>query len=239
MTRGYEEVIMGKQVSPTILDHIPFKIDEPELLQRLHADESSVFLEDIRCFVRDAETCARPKGLYTLAAVNPADDASIMLDGFMFRSRVLRVNLEGVYRAFPFIATCGTELEAWSRTLRDPLLQFWADAVKEMALAVALRAVGDHCAAAYQPGALATMNPGSLQDWPVSEQRPLFSLFGGAADAIGVALTDSFLMSPVKSVSGVWFETDKGFVNCQLCSREDCPNRRAPHDPHLFSRQYQ
>lgn len=239
MTRRYKEAIMKKQLSPTILDHIPFKIDEPELLRRLHADESSVFLEDIRCFARDAETYARPKGVYTMAAVNVIDDTAVLLGGGMFTSRVLRVNLEGVYRVFPFLATCGPELEAWSHTLGDPLQQFWADAVKEMALVAALRALEDHCVAAYQPATIATMNPGSLQDWPVSEQRPLFSLFGPAAETIGVSLTDSFLMSPVKSVSGIWFETDKGFVNCQLCPREDCPNRRAPHDPHLFGRQYQ
>lgn len=229
---------MKEAHAPVILKDISFEIDEPELLERLHVDEASIFLEDIRSLSRDAVAIARPKGLYVLAAVEHRSDDSVALDGVAFTSRVLRVNLEGVYRAFPFLATCGRELEDWSRSLDDPLHQYWADAVKEMALARAIRALGEHLAAAFQTGPPATMNPGSLPDWPITEQRPLFSLFGAAADVIGVALTDSFLMSPVKSVSGLWFQTDKGFVNCQLCPREDCPNRRAPHDPHLFDQRY-
>ena len=81
------------------------------------------------------------------------------------------------------------------------------------------------------------MNPGSLPDWPISQQRPLFDLVGKAAE-IGVHLTDSYLMRPLKSVSGILFATDVTYENCQLCPVERCPNRRAPYDPTLFDRKY-
>jgi len=38
------------------------------------------------------------------------------------------------------------------------------------------------------------MNPGSLEDWPLTEQRVLFALLGDPQAAIGVRLTDSLLM---------------------------------------------
>ena len=44
-----------------------------------------------------------------------------------------------------------------------------------------------------------------------------------------LTLTDSYLMLPTKSVSGVYFETEKSFNSCQLCTREMCPSRRAAY----------
>ncbi len=229
---------MGQDNCLIIMDDIPFSLDEKELLERLHLDDTCVFVEDIRRIAREAEELARPKGLYKLVAVEHTSNTTVTLDGITFTSRVLRVNLEGRYRAFPYLATCGSELDSWSRSLEDPLQAYAADAIKEMALAQALQILGDSLVSTYQPGGHATMNPGSLPDWPINEQLSLFALFGGAADAIGVTLNDSFLMSPIKSISGVWFQADKGFVNCQLCPRESCPNRRAPHDPHLFDQRF-
>jgi hypothetical protein len=41
-------------------------------------------------------------------------------------------------------------------------------------------------------------------------------------------LTDSLLMVPRKSISGILFPSEEGFVACQLCERERCPGRKAP-----------
>jgi hypothetical protein len=54
-----------------------------------------------------------------------------------------------------------------------------------------------------------------------------------------VELTDSFLMVPNKSVSGLRFPTETSVENCQLCPREVCPGRRTPYDPKLYEQRYQ
>ena len=82
------------------------------------------------------------------------------------------------------------------------------------------------------------MNPGSLADWPLEEQRHLFRLLGEPRKAIGVELTESFLMVPIKSVSGLRFPSGAHYENCQLCPRDPCPGRRAPYDPDLYERRY-
>jgi hypothetical protein len=82
------------------------------------------------------------------------------------------------------------------------------------------------------------MAPGSLTDWPLREQRPLFALLGDTEALVGVRLTDSCLMLPNKSVSGIRFPTEKHFESCQLCPRPDCPGRRAPYDADLYDRRY-
>jgi hypothetical protein len=51
-------------------------------------------------------------------------------------------------------------------------------------------------------------------------------------------LTESLLMVPVKSVSGIVFANEEEFASCQLCPREDCPGRKAPYDPGLYERKY-
>ena len=87
-------------------------------------------------------------------------------------------------------------------------------------------------------GKLSRMNPGSLPDWPLSEQKPLFAVLGEGPAKIGVQLKDSFLMVPVKTVSGIFFPAEEKFESCQLCPREKCPGRRAPYDPELYDRKY-
>jgi hypothetical protein len=53
-----------------------------------------------------------------------------------------------------------------------------------------------------------------------------------------VTLTDSFLMVPTKSVSGIVFPTEVSFESCRLCPRSDCPGRRAKYDPNLWEQRY-
>jgi hypothetical protein len=83
----------------------------------------------------------------------------------------------------------------------------------------------------FNLGKTATMNPGSLLDWPISEQKKLFKLMGDTVKSLNVELTDSFLMIPTKSISGIKFLTESNYENCILCPREKCPNRRTEYDP--------
>ena len=51
---------------------------------------------------------------------------------------------------------------------------------------------------------------------------------------IGVTLSESFLMIPIKSVSGILFPKEIRFESCQLCPREKCAGRRAPYEESLW-----
>jgi len=153
-----------------------------------------------------------------------------------FVSKVLRANLEEVERVFPYVATCGRELDSAPTSDGDVFRQFCWDAIKEMALHVALSHLVDHLKEVHELESLSSMNPGSgdLEVWPIEQQKELFAFFGDVEDRIGVALTDSCLMIPNKSVSGLFFSSEHGFESCQLCHREDCQRRRSPFDPHLW-----
>ena len=225
-------------MEPVILDDIPFALDVDALMRRLHIAPDGATADEFRDLARRAQGIARPKAMYREAYVGARDDAGVIIEGIRFSSRVLRVNLENIYRIFAYVATCGRELHAWAESLDDMLYRFWAEEIKIVAVGAATRALNEHLAARYSPGRTATMPPGSLSDWPLREQRPLFALLGDPTAAIGVELTPSCLMVPNKSVSGIRFPTEERFESCQLCQNMDCPNRRAPYDAGLWERKY-
>lgn len=222
-----------------VLDHIPFEADLEVLLKQMHIQPDTPDAEDLQRLVAEAERVTRPKAMYALRFIGSKDDDGVVLDGdIRFTSRVLRVNLDKAQRVFLYIATCGRELDDWSHTIDDPLFQYWAEAIKIQALGAASRALNQHLMDTYQPGKTSDMNPGSLADWPLKEQRPLFRALGDPSATIGVELTPSCLMVPNKSVSGLRFPTEETFQSCMLCPRPDCPGRRAPYDPELFAQKY-
>lgn len=226
-------------MNPILFTPSEAALDMPALMRALHISERSPMRDDLQALIAQALPLARPKVLYGLALIEVRDGDNLVIDGAHFTSRVLSVNLSQAHRVFPYLATCGLELEAWSETLdEDILLRYWADNIKEAVLYSVMNDFFAYLDQTYQPGPLSAMNPGSLPDWPMEAQPALFGLLGDPQQAIGVRLTDSMLMIPAKSVSGILFPTQGGFASCQLCPRELCPNRRAPYDPDLYAQKY-
>jgi len=221
-----------------ILAALPFKVDLQQLKKNLRVKEGTEMVGKLEGMVKEAQKIAKPKVCYRIAYVESKGDDHLMIEGIQFTSRVLRVNLDKVYRIFPYVATCGLELEEWSKSVDGILEQFWAEEIKVIAVRGTIRYLQEYLTDRYQPGQMSRMNPGSIPDWPLSEQKPLFALLGNGPVQIGVQLKDSFLMTPIKSVSGIWFPTEEKFESCQLCQREKCPGRRAPFEPNLFDRKY-
>jgi hypothetical protein len=207
-------------------------------MKKLRIKEGSSSVETLERIASDAQAIARPKAIYKVAFIESKGDDYLVADGITLTSRVLRVNIEQAHRVFPFVATCGAELDEWSSSIDDILQSYWADTIKEMALRSAIQALNKDLEGRFRPGRISRMSPGSLSDWPLREQRNLFALLGNPQDAVGVELTESLMMVPIKSVSGIWFPTEVDFASCQLCPREICPARKAPYDKTLYDRKY-
>lgn len=221
-----------------VLRDIPFRVDVKALLGGMRLPARGERAAAVRRVVRAAEKLARPKVVYDACFIEKKGEDRVEFGGAAFTSRVLRVNLDGAGRVFPFVATCGRELADYAASLDDMLLSFALDTVMVKALHAAIGFLRAHLKERFALGETSTMNPGSLEDWPLSEQRQLFSVFGDVKELIGVELTDSFLMVPLKSVSGIIFPTEVRFESCQLCPREVCPGRRAKYDPKLWEERY-
>lgn len=222
----------------TLIDNIPFHVNTAALAHSLRIKEGSPHAVHLNHLAVEAATIAKPKALYGLSFVESRGTDWVTLDGSRFISRILQVNLKDVQRVFPYVATCGVELDEWSNKFNDFLLRFFADTIKEMALQAAVKALDEHLDNQFHPGPVSSMNPGSLIDWPLEVQPQLFALLGDVEEKIGVRLNSSYLMLPTKTISGLYFPTDQRFASCQLCPRQNCPSRRAPYDEHLYSLKY-
>jgi cobalamin-dependent methionine synthase I len=224
-------------MDPVVLTDIPFEPDLPSLLQKMRAQPGSSRAAELERLAGEAQAVARPKAMYGLAFVESRGDDHVVVEGNTFTSRVLRVNLDPVNRVFPFVATCGTELDDWASSIDDFLHHYAADYIMELALRTARTALQNHLEDRYGLATISAMNPGSLADWPLREQRPLFTLLRPDAH-VGVRLSESMIMTPLKSVSGLLFQTEVGFASCQLCPRPQCPSRRADYDRTLLEEKY-
>ena len=222
----------------TVLDNITWQPDLAAILTRLHLRPTHPQVAEVQRLLDEAEPLTRPMAVYQLAFVEERGSDYLVMGGTRFASRVLAVNLAGANRVFAYCATAGVELEAWQERQTDMLANYYAGEIAEQALRAATAHLEAHLRDVYALEAYARMNPGSLADWPLSQQRPLFSLIGDVEASIGVCLTESLLMVPRKSVSGIIFPSTETFASCQLCPREVCPNRRAAYDRSLYERKY-
>jgi hypothetical protein len=221
-----------------ILDRIPFRVEVADLVRQWHGAAAGEDADDLIRLIDEAHRIGRPRALYVVSFVGEGGNDWVDVDAVRLRSRVLRVNLEGAYRVFPYVVTCGHELHDWTRSQPDLLREYWAQAISEMALGEAVQALTSYLEETYSLGPTASMSPGSLEDWPLEQQRALFDLFRGEEQRIGVQLTEHMLMQPTKTVSGIRYATEVAFESCQLCPREICEGRRAPFTPDLWATRY-
>lgn len=222
-----------------ILDNIPVNLEPERILRYIRLRNRNEQVEEmVQELIEIVQPVAKPKAIYKVAYIDEKNGDTVTIDGVRFTSRVLRINLNEVERVFPYIATCGRELEEITVPSGDFMHSYCLDAIKTIVLGSAVTYLSDYVKRRYALGEMSHMNPGSLESWPITQQKELFSLFGDVESLIGVRLTDSSVMHPLKSVSGVYFPTEIHFESCQLCPREKCIGRRAPYNAEL-AKKYQ
>lgn len=212
-----------------ILENIPVVLDLPKLAVKLGIKPGQTKFEKkfdkLSSLVLEK---ARPKAVARLCSVKAIDDDNVDVGGVVITSPLLREKTAGLNRVFSFLATEGLELSAWAETLDSSLDLVFAgilrEAVCKQQQAHLEKAIQDKFGIAQ----VSCMNPGSLKVWPIEQQRELFKTLTPYSNQIGVTLLPSYLMHPAYSVSGIYFQTDTKYYNCQLCPREKCPNRKAP-----------
>lgn len=205
-----------------------------DLLKQLHFEADSEQADIVEELLEEAVEIASPKTLLKVLPVT-VNEQSISIGNVEITYPYVRKMLLGSDKVAVYINTCGVELEEWAlKKESDPLEGYIADAIKLAYLYHQGKPFREKIKQDVFPddGHLAALNPGSLEQWPISEQKKLFEMLGGEAEVkekIGVTLAESFLMHPTKSTSGVYFLSEVEYENCELCPRLTCPNRRAKY----------
>jgi hypothetical protein len=222
------------------LEDIPFSLNTEILLEKYRIRPGS---DDARAFVElvgKVQEIGKPKALYCDSFIDEKGDDSVIIDGVRFTSTALRRNLDSVERVFPYVATCGREVDSIGVSEEDILRKIWLFMLKGVLLETAMERMYEHINTHRRVAKLSTINPGSgdVAVWPIEQQKELFSIFKDVEKLIGVRLTESLLMIPDVSVSGILFPTETDFQSCQLCHRDHCPNRRAPFSQEVWESIY-
>ena len=187
-------------------------------------EPDEVTQRETQAIICEARSWLRPRFCYFVTSEQPAFDLG----------RTILRQLSGSEAYALFICTSGVEYEAYQQQLKaqgDMLRVFIADALgsviaekcadqMETALQESIDKLGWKHTNRYSPG---------YCGWHVSEQQLLFPLFEG--HTCGVRLTDSSLMLPIKSVSGIIGIGEKVCkldYTCGLCDFEKCYKRRKP-----------
>lgn len=215
---------------------IPFIPDTSRLLDRLRIKPGTDRAKAFEDLVSEVQSIAKPKALCKVSFIDEKGEDTITLEGITFTSPALRKNLDSVERVFPYVATCGTEIDDIEIEQGDFRKRLWIGFLKATLLETSHQYLGEQLAERYRLSSLSAMSPGSgdASVWPLEQQRGLFALLGDVEERIGVRLTESLVIVPDMSISGILFPTETEFESCQLCHRQDCRFRRAAFDRELW-----
>jgi hypothetical protein len=188
--------------------------------------------QSIEPIIREVKPHIKPRGAYSLYRVEARSPRSITLGGTVLEGDIGDF-LGGVERVAVFLVTVGDDItrlagEAWDRG--DALTGWAYDALGSWAAEAAADAMTKHLGLQLKAGEALTLrfSPGYCGMY-LEQQRTLFQLVR-AAD-VGVELLPSFLMKPLKSISGVIGMGPRealkdGQTPCESCVRAGCPMRR-------------
>ena len=219
-----------------LITDMPWDVSYDEAFKKLHVMEDDE--DDFKQIFAAVLKLIKPVLYWGIDEIESNDGHVVTVNGQKFVSRVMAVNVEDCKYLYPYVMTSGRAAFEYCESLDDELFRYWASQVCELAL----RSSGSsgHKMVLAQLGydKLYSVNPGSLIDLPICNQKPLFDLLGDVFEKTGIELTPSFLMHPVKSGSGIWYYSNKHYTNCMLCPRNGCPNRKSPFDSEMFKREY-
>jgi hypothetical protein len=132
-----------------------------------------------------------------------------------------------------FITTAGNSFDAWVKSKAsggDVLAEYFCSSIgsviADKVADVVQEAISNYALSSGK-GITNRYSPGYCS-WNIREQRGIFDLL--PSGKIGVTLSPSFLMKPIKSVSGIiGIGTDKlpGPYMCEMCNMTNCLVKRA------------
>ena len=192
-------------------------------------------MAEVRAVGDMAAAVARPRFCYMLAdgTLDLVRDTLTIGGTELHVGRIISRQLRGSEAFALFVATAGAEFEDLQMRLKDDddmVRTFIADSFGSV-IAERTADIMEECLQGELNGRgwrhTNRFSPGYC-GWHVSEQQRLFPLFG-VERPCGVRLTESSLMVPIKSVSGVIGlgpGVRKLEYSCGLCDYKDCYKRR-------------
>ena len=187
-------------------------------------------------FIDKARSIVRPKLVYSTRRINKVERHTITIEGgISFKSGRLSKSIGKCDKVAVFLATVGKKLDDMIHSLmkqRKMADAYMYDAIGSAAVEETVESFQrgfDSLAEKSNERSTLRFSPGYC-DWRIQEQEKLFSVVD--SELVGIQLSPGCLMTPRKSVSGVFGigsveEIDKSRNNpCEQCNMHSCIARR-------------
>ncbi len=220
----------GNGGSERIVLHIPTDFTAEEFAELCRIEKGTSAFEELEETLPLIRQYGAPKAIIKWAGVDRVEGDETTIEGVTFHSRVVADKLRGLHRVFLSVITAGDGLERSGAFAEDPFLNTYDGALLFHASKYVIGFMREN----FGFDGSSMLNPGSLPDWPIANNFPLFDLIGNVGE-IGVSLNEAGYIKPWNSVSHIHFSGD-GYQNCSLCKREGCIGRRAKFDPAEYER---
>ncbi len=218
-------------MNETLKLDIPFELNRAALLSLLHCTEDAELFQRALSLYQETRALFRPLYLAREFSVQRRLPQGAMIGGRLFSSRILSAKLQDSQRVLVYIASCGCAISQKCREATDPLDHYLLDQLAYLAYLRAMEEMAREMEPLFGIKKYRLLCPGSIIDWSVADVRLFFSLMDGLYQRAGLRCLDSGLIDPLKSTSGIVYETEEDFESCALCPRARCESRRLPFDP--------
>jgi hypothetical protein len=225
-----------------IMENFQKSVDSEKVMRLLGAKQgrrvTPASLRRFDLLTEEVEDMLKPQLVYRILGVSRVDRGGGQLtDGTRFKSPKLARALARAEAVCCFMATVGPAVDAAIQRLmkrRRYANAYVVDAIGSISAEDTVDQFYQRMARRQKEkkaGVTLRFSPGYC-DWPIQQQRPLFKLFADM-DTPDVALSESCLMSPRKSVSGLFGLLPRGvkgadpaYNPCDTCNKRECIARR-------------
>jgi hypothetical protein len=214
---------------------ISYSISQKDLFKRIdnrpNRSASSRLLKSIKRAIADIRTSSNFIALFRITNIDTSN-GTVDISNQHFESRKLKSILTPCRKAIVFLTTLGEDVDRLikEKIKKRPSYGYVLDAAASVAVESGTKKLLEQIENDLDGNIETTLrySPGYC-DWALHEQKKLFHIL--PSSRIGVTLSESFLMSPRKSISGIAGICRKGSLRfsgnaCLNCSRMDCPYRR-------------
>jgi|WetSurMetagenome_2_1015567.scaffolds.fasta_scaffold82228_3 hypothetical protein len=237
MKNTLPEVEQGKNLFEVRINYCNCTVNKNEVVRSLGYPEGKIpeHFEGLieRILPQLSRRCPIRAGYRVCDAKKPENRHDGLYFGgtFFTTQKIVAGMMENAEQAACFVCTIGPDMEAWAKQFvnnGDTVMGHLVDTAASVAVENAADTLHEHLGRKMREQGLRVTNrysPGYC-GWPVSEQHALFSFF--PAGFCGVTLTESALMKPIKSVSGIvgiGQAVNYAGYTCGKCGVTDCTYR--------------
>ena len=191
-------------------------------------------LQEIQDSFRELERLADKKSIYRIFELSLKDENELKIGNVEIYSRNLRTNLKDCKQVVLFAATLGAEVDRLIRKMQvvdmakavvmqacaATLLEEYSDELQQK-IAERMQEQGKYIRPRFSPG---------YGDFSIQHQKAVLAMLE-ASKRIGVTMTDSYMLTPTKSVTAVIgigdAEMNCNLNSCEECDKTDCTYRRS------------